>query len=217
MPGAAGPLPVAAPLPLSLALAKAGRDALFLSLLTTLVVALLAGGAWRALRTRRPGAAAVVLVAGLALVAASWLPLPSTDSGTQVEGFLTGEARIPVRTEAGAPLRVEEGEGRVETTAEGQALVLACPARCRFTLGADPAWGAQGGATLADGPDGLVVEARGGPLQVRSIQSLCQRLPVLVAWMGGGDPCLACRTVEYLTGAGAEGTLRLAASPAPAC
>jgi hypothetical protein len=206
---------VAAPFPPLLA--AVADDAGFLSLFTALVVVLLAGGAWLALRRRAPRAAPALLVVGVLLLAAAVLPTPATGSSTQVVGFLTGEARIPVRAEEGTPLRVDGGEGRVESDGTGQTLVLACAARCQFRLGADPAWGAEGAAALADAGDGLVVELAGGPLQVRSIQSLCQRLPLLVAWMGGGEPCLPCRTVEYLTGAGAGGTQRLTASPAPVC
>ena len=201
---------------LPLVLAERGDASTFLSVLTSLVVVLLVGGAWLATRRRWGRATAVALVALVALLAAAWLPRPALVERDHVEGFLTGEARIPVVAEAGAPLVVEGGEGRIEPGAPAPWLTLRCPTRCAFRLGAAPAWAGGPAAALPAG-DSLGVELRGGPLSVEHVDSVCQRLPVLVAWMHGGDACAPCSVRGFLAGAGHDGPVRLAAAPSPVC
>lgn len=211
---AAGGLPVA---PLSpLVVAEVGDASTFLSTLTSVVVVLLVGGAWLLTRRRRSAATPLAVLALVLLLSAAWLPRPAFAERDHVEGFLTGTARIPVVADPGAPLVVEGGEGSLEDGVPTPWLVLRCPGRCAFRLGAEPAWEGGAAAALPAG-DELPVELRGGPLSVKHVQSLCQRLPLLVSWMRGGDPCMPCWTREFLTGGGHEGEVRLRVAPSPVC
>lgn len=210
----AGPFPVAALLPVVLA----EREGLagFLSLLTSLVVVLLAAGLWLATRRRWPRVGTGVLLAALLLLVGAWAPPPALASHRHVEGFMEGEAWIPVVAPADAPVWTDRGEARLEGEASNRSLHLDCPERCRFRLGAEPAWGAGPSATLVLDPD-LAVDLRGGPLHLRAVHSVCERLPVVLALMRGGHPCAPCQATELLAGAGADGPRRIRPSPSPVC
>lgn len=202
---------------LPLVLADVSSDTGFLSFLTALAAALVAGTLWWLLRRRSAALALGVVLLGALVVGSAYFPLPRADFHHQVTGFVEGEARIPVSAGPDTPLRLSSGEGRLVRDGNGTSLLLSCPTRCPFSLGDDPAWGAGRDATLRVMDGDLTVDLEGGPLVVRDVYSHCQRVPLALRVMGGGDPCGECSRAEYVAGAGNAGRLRLTTGPVAVC
>lgn len=208
---------MAAP-PVPLLLAEVERTSGALSLVTALAAVLLAGFLWFVTRRRWPRFSWAFLLVGALLVASAYLPPAKPSGHAEVTGFLTGEARIPVVADADAPVRVDAGgEGRLEKGNSGTHLVLRCPARCNFSLGDAPSPGARHPARVSATGSSLSAILEGGPLLVRATSWHCERLPIALRVMGGGDPCGVCAQSEYLAPAGSRGAVLMTPPPTPVC
>lgn len=197
-----------------LVLAKLGDPGWFYAFATAGLVAALAVGVWLPLRRRSRALGRVALALGALLVVGSFVPPPTHVDSRQVEGVLTGRAMLDVLTDPGAPLVVENGTGRLE--ADGTRLVLECPQRCAFRLGA-PASPEPGPDAWLPGEDDPLVTLEGGPFLLTSNGSVCSRLPYVVAWSSKGEPCGVCSRTRWLAGEGSAEPQRMTRTEASTC